>query len=129
MTDCDCSEEYGPCESHCIQVIARDGASSRTADDVAYRLVMDAVDLGARLSKEDESFLAGLVWSDDVGTGWVEEDEPNMNNTEGLYELADKYESEIYSLPYKGRDAQWHVAREDGYQIMVITGGPLFDHF
>ena len=46
MTDeCECSDEYGPCEIHGITLCQREGASLRTADELALQFVADAYDV------------------------------------------------------------------------------------
>ena len=45
MSECDCSEDYGPCEDHCTVLVQREGASTRTAHESAVQYAQDAADL------------------------------------------------------------------------------------
>lgn len=60
MSECECSEDYGPCEEHGTAVVIRQGASTRTADELLLLFVEDASlilhDVGVELSP----------WADDV---------------------------------------------------------------
>ena len=79
--DCDCSDKYGPCELHGETLVQREGASTRTADELVLVLCHDLVDLGAQLSPYGANVLAradeyaeqcrsatsGTMWFDDDG--------------------------------------------------------------
>lgn len=60
MSECDCSEEYGPCERHSTLLVVREGASLHTADELTLILAADCVECGAVLSADHAAQLAEL---------------------------------------------------------------------
>jgi hypothetical protein len=115
--NCDCSEEYGPCEEHGEILASREGSSGRSADQLLSTFIDDAVSLGAELSpygkdvvaRVNEGF-AKLEWWE----SWLED----TDLAEELRTVADQVETELYTL---GLSVYW----EDGYTIVRIAGGPL----
>lgn len=75
MTDCDCSDEYGPCEQHCETLVVREGASTRTADELLSVFVHDAVSLGVTLSPWGQDVLmrydTALDNNRHMGVAWL----------------------------------------------------------
>lgn len=123
MTDtCDCSEEYGPCELHGETVTRREGASTRTADDLQSVFVADAVALGATLSPYGKSAIAeidaALESERSMGVAWLPNDETGAGLADELGSLVSQMETELHTLGYS-------VYWEDGYRIVRVTGGPL----
>ena len=139
--ECECSEEYGPCEDHCEILAQREGASARTADDLVYVFLTDVlailehewrervnapgadlfsdetVRMGQSLDKirDAETFWSeDSRWDDNYGCRWVREDEPEISDeiTTGESVLADL-----------GLTVWW----EDGYVISRTIGGPLLE--
>lgn len=43
--ECDCTDEYGPCEQHCETLVIREGASLRSADELTLIYLDDALAL------------------------------------------------------------------------------------
>jgi hypothetical protein len=59
MAECECSDEYGPCEAHGTVLAQRVGASSRSADELTRVYLEDARDIdGAILSPYGVGVLA-----------------------------------------------------------------------
>ena len=117
--ECGCSEDYGPCEDHSEVLAQRDGASTRTADELLAVFISDAEDITGRpITGHDASAVAAEYWdaTDNAG-GWVDHDRfPDL--AEALHDAA-IYGAE-FALP-EGVCVWW----EDGYVISRITGGPL----
>jgi hypothetical protein len=121
MGECDCSEEYGPCEIHCEVLVQREGASCRTADELMLVLCHDLVDLGAELSPYGAKVLANAdAYADGCrdqsasGSVWFEDDGTTLDQ---LVSLADQLEV----------DAEVSVFMEDGYRIVRATADcPLY---
>lgn len=62
--NCECSSEYGPCEQHGDTLVIRDGASQRTADQLAMGLVEDLLGFGVTLpdlAMTNYELLTGLL--------------------------------------------------------------------
>lgn len=112
----ECSEDYGPCESHCEVLAQRDGAHSRTADELALCFISDARALGACMSRTGELDLESLVWEG----SWLAE-----GHSDVLYELSNQIEQDLYSVD----GGPFSIVWDDGYIISRITGGPLLDHW
>jgi len=120
-TECECSEEYGPCEDHSEVLAQREGASLRTADELLAVFIGDVEDIiGRPVTEHDASAVAAEYWeaTDNVG-GWVDCDRfPDL--AEALHDAA-TYGAEG-ALP-----ADVWVWWEDGYVVSRITGGPLLE--
>lgn len=123
--ECDCSEEYGPCELHCTVWAQREGASCRTADELALCLIDDLADiwadtagrLGACAFHEDDKAFLDRIREELDGSmehRWL----LNPDDAQALYDLAWSIESNAVGLV---------VTHEDGYVIAEVTGGPLAD--
>jgi hypothetical protein len=115
--ECDCSEEYGPCEEHGEILVSREGSSGRSADQLVSTFIDDAVSLGAELSPYGKDVVARA--NEAFGKlgpfeSWLED----ADLAEELRTVADQVETELYTL---GLSVYW----EDGYTIVRITGGPL----
>lgn len=124
---CECSEDYGPCESHSDVLAQRAGASSRSADellavfigDVEAILAAEGVDVSEDAGMRGAISAATEYWERYPSGGWVDvDDEPDL--AERLHDGA-TYGAEG-ALP-----AGVYVWWEDGYVISRITGGPLVD--
>lgn len=130
-TDCECSEEYGPCEEHGEVIAQREGASTRTADDLVYVFLTDVLAIA-----EDR----GLISADMRGRVNVDklrdaikywEDDNLWIDIYGCRWVRDHVDAEIHDdmsigesvLADLGLDVWW----EDGYVISRTTGGPLLD--
>lgn len=117
---CECNIDYGPCESHATVLVQREGASSRSADELALVFIEDAIDLGFNPDESMRTFLDGLVWD---GSWLADTDE-----SQTLWECRDEAESAVYALDIPDghpTDGAWFIHTEDGYWISVIHSGPL----
>lgn len=117
--ECECSEDYGPCEDHCIVLAQREGASTRTADELSYVLIMDVIGASEAdglkrsdvLSPYGESVIEDVekAWTD--GSGWLDD-----------RELADA----LYDVAHQVEDASdYWIIHDDGYVMVKVTGGPF----
>ena len=117
--ECECSEEYGPCENHGEVLAQREGASVRTADELLAVFIGDVEGvIGRPITEHDASAVAAEYWTatDNAG-GWVDAERfPDL--IDALHDAA-TYGAEG-ALP-EGVFVWW----EDGYVISRITGGPL----
>jgi hypothetical protein len=125
VTDCDCTEEYGPCEEHGETLVSREGAAVRTADDLLVTFIDDARDAGRFvLSPWGEDVLRqaedNLSANESMGVRWLSGDEEGASIREDLDTLQYQVEAELATA---GLSTYW----EDGYRIVRITGGPLAD--
>ena len=129
---CGCTEEDGPCETHGTVVVQREGASTRTADELLLVYVEDASlilhDAGTELTP----------WADDVihrahgALDTVDEFTHTASlpaSTYGerlrdeLVTLADQVECDLSTM-----DAPHFTYWDDGYRIVrVLEGCPLVD--
>lgn len=131
MTECECSEEYGPCEDHGIVIVQRDGAAVRCADELAAVMVEDLSEIirdhwdgrtipsdTARALAEAET-IAADYWeaTDHRGGWWVDGEVNDALASEALYEYGVALASHL-----PGSLTLWE---EDGYRVIEITGGPL----
>ncbi len=108
MFDCECSEEYGPCERHGELLAQRDGASSRTADELTLVLIDDLISVGAELSpwgKDIVEQAEAQLNDDPIDSRWLED--PDL--VDALMDVADQAEAYVADL--------W-VIRDDGYRIV-----------
>ena len=117
--DCECSDEYGPCEDHGETLVQREGASARTADELMLVLCHDLVDLGAQLSPYGANVLARAdkyaeQCRSKTGTMWFKDEGETYDS---LVTLADQLEV----------DAEVSVWMDDGYRIVRATADcPLY---
>lgn len=119
--ECECTDEYGPCEQHCEVLAQREGASCRTADELALVFISDA----RGLYPDDEDPLVG--WGREV----VATVEQNMREHQSNWitddpDLGDQLQSvvnqvENYIAP------EYQTCWDDGYRIVKITGGPFYE--
>lgn len=110
MTDieCDCSDEYGPCEAHGDLLVSRDLAA-RGADDLELTLIYDLIEVGAELSPHGRDELAA-----------IEADyETDRVSGIGHFKCADTFErvSDLTSQ-LESYVADLWVIRDDGYRIV-----------
>ncbi len=120
---CECSEEYGPCEDHATLLVNREGASTRTADALAYVFLDDVATMFANgaldvevLTAEQWSSLtdmthiygAGAEWTREGSDGWL--DDPDV--AQALHDDVTMVET---WLP----EGVW-VMWEDGYRIVRV---------
>lgn len=135
---CDCSEDYGPCEDHAEVLAQRAGASTRTADDLAYVFLTDVLAIAedpdiwqgydADMSHRRDKLAAMVkfwgddaLWDDNYGCRWLKYDEESsFDHRDALYDDQMVAEGLLFDL---GLNAWW----EDGYRIVRVTGGPLVD--
>jgi hypothetical protein len=111
--DCDCSEDYGPCENHCEVLAQREGASTRTADELIEVLCLDLIGCGAEVSPWGQDVLnrvaAALDDNRRMGVAWLPQGDKGDHMRRELVSLADQLESYVADL--------W-VIHDDGYQIV-----------
>ena len=130
---CECDEEYGPCEDHCTVLVQREGASTRTADDLLYVYLCDVVDLIADQTG-DENVLS--PWGEDVleragalldqndhyGCRWLPEDEGEQMYDE-MTTLQYQLEASVSTL-----DQTIWTTWNDGFWIVEVHEDcPLLD--
>lgn len=113
-TSCDCSDEYGPCENHAEILVVREGASTRTADELVWQLIDDLVYLGGELSpwgREVFDEAASALFEEDYGSPGVNWIDPATHEglAQSLYDVAWQLESSMPDLV---------VSHNDGYVIM-----------
>lgn len=111
--ECECSEDFGPCELHCEYLVTREGASLRTADELCLLFLEDAgsleplaIPMSARelvLECEEDMQESGSSWLTDVDLA------------DALRDTVQVVESRMTHSVY------W----EDGYVILTVTGGPM----
>lgn len=111
MNQCECSDEYGPCEDHGETLVIREGAGLRTADELTMILIEDLVSVGAELSvwgrDEYNRLSAALSASRNPksGTAWFD----NPDDGESARDLSHQLENYVADL--------W-VIHDDGYRIV-----------
>jgi len=120
---CECSEDYGPCEDHCTVLAQREGASCRTADELAFVFLCDAEDIlrsnsgGAPDADRVRAMLneySDAEWSRPDVCGWLED----ADVAQALHDDVNMVESWL---------SAWTLW-DDGYSIVVPTGDcPLLD--
>lgn len=116
--ECDCSNEHGPCEQHCQVIIQREGASLRSADELAVQYLEDAQELVPdRLSPYGYGVLRRAQTDLAKSGAWLSQ---RTVTSDELYSLVDQVETEVGVAGYQ-------TYREDGYSIVKITGGPLLE--
>lgn len=119
--DCDCDDE-GPCESHGITLVSREGAAVRTADELAHLFLLDARDLGVTLSPYGldvlERCARDLERERRYGVAWLSS--PDLHDE--LMTVVSQVEADLATMDDGGM-TYW----DDGYRIVRVTGGPLLD--
>lgn len=121
---CACSEDYGPCEDHAEVLAQREGARTRTADELAAVFISDAADLtrnGQEPGHDDSDAYATMLryWQECPAGGWWDgENKSGYTYSEELHDASATAEGWLADI-----DAM--VWQEDGYVIFRITGGPL----
>ena len=120
-TECECSEEYGPCVQHGEVLAQREGASVRTADELCVMFILDALSCGAELSPYGADVLAradaNLAANERSGVAWFSNDEDGQSLADEVRSLVDQVESTLDAVTY------W----EDGYQIVRLSDDcPLY---
>jgi hypothetical protein len=104
--ECECSEEYGPCERHGDVLVTREGASCRTADELCMVLIDDLI----CLHKAELSPAGTEVWLEASaafakGERWLSD--PDLS--EALSDLAFQVENNANDVM---------VFHNDGYTIV-----------
>jgi len=112
--ECECGEEYGPCEEHGTVLAQREGASLRTADELLSVYLHDARSIDPEvLSPYGLDVLARADAALDGPASWLDDSE-----------LADELAGVAWQVESAlDADTYW----EDGYIIVRVTGGPLAD--
>ena len=112
----ECSEEYGPCEQHGETLVQREGASCRTADELALLYLFDMAELGqGELSpwgiEARDAAEANLEAnrSERSGTAWIDD----ADLVDSLMDVVLQVESASDYLTY------W----DDGYRIVRPSDG------
>ena len=111
--DCGCSEEYGPCEDHATVLAQREGASTRSADDLANVFMYDAWELiptaheKIRTKELADEYAAKLDDARHMGVAWLEGDD-----AQALHDDASMVETWLPS----GIMVLW----DDGYRIVRV---------
>ena len=124
--DCDCSEEYGPCEEHGLVLAQREGASSRTADELLLVWCDDAAAIiGADALSPWGCDLIARAWRDavtdgDHGCHWFSHGDAGDALRDELMTLHSQLESSLATM-----DEPALTFWNDGYVIVRIVGGPL----
>lgn len=108
MIECDCSEEYGPCENHGTVLAQRDGAALHTADELCIVFLDDAQGIDPQcLSPYGKDVLARAEADMQAHeSSWIED--PDL--ADELRDVVSQVES------YIGPDVQTYW--EDGYRIV-----------
>lgn len=119
--ECDCGEDWGPCENHMDVIAQREGASTRTADDLVFVFLGDVLAAAedpeirqgaevdtARLRDSLTYWEEESRWDDNMGCRWVSEDE-----SAEIHEEMSVGESVLADL---GLSVTW----DDGYVIYRI---------
>lgn len=136
---CECSDEYGPCEQHGEVIAQREGASTRTADDLAYVFLTDVLaimengpdipadgsDMARRLAKlraAVDHWSNDDLWDDNRGCRWLVLPDHDLSDPPAaLMEDVSDAESVLADL---GLAVYW----EDGYVITRMNDDcPLLD--
>lgn len=116
---CGCDEEYGPCETHSVLEVLREGASLHTADELSLIFVLDVKALvGADfLDERDQADLARIeaALADERWLG-ESDDSDEYDAADALYDLVQAAES---AASLGGYWVRW----DDGFTIRRVTGG------
>lgn len=115
-TECDCSEEYGPCEAHSEVLAQRVGSSNRSADELLAVYLDDALAINPDAFTPDDLDVKARVDAALAANGPFDSWLDNDVLADELLDVAHQVES------YLG-DAVTYW--DDGYVIVRITGGPL----
>jgi len=132
-TDCECSEDYGPCEDHSEVLAKRSGASTYTSDELLAVFIGDVADiLGRRITEHDASAVADAYWraTDNAG-GWIDHDhapvvigaDVEATSMDVLGEAL--HDAATYGAEGALSDVGAAVWWDDGYVISRVIGGPL----
>jgi hypothetical protein len=119
-----CSDEYGPCEAHGWVLVQREGASTRTADELVWQYAQDTADLledlGGIVLQTDRDILFDawelLERNRRHGVAWLPEDD--CETLDELVRLGD-------ALSVGLAEHNVYAFHDDGYRIVLLTGGPL----
>lgn len=121
--ECECSEDYGPCEEHGIVLAQREGASLRTADELAAVYIGDVLSLIDNAANEASAALstaranAERYWAVCPNGGWAPFDDDDYSLGEALQDSVTACETYAPGWTF------WN----DGFRIVRVTGGPLID--
>ena len=117
VAPCDCSPEYGPCENHGEAIVIREGASTRTADELTMVLIGDLVGIGCELSawgKAEYARLSAQLEHDrdpHSGCAWFESESDQAAANDLAWQLECSGEMPDRTM----------LVREDGYVIYQLT--------
>ena len=152
--ECECTDEYGPCEAHSETIIVREGASTRTADDLVATFLEDVAGMWEdvhgtapvgdayvlardfRQAVEDEQERERERAAREGGyayvSGWAPESgtvtrEDGSTYTWDEYEMGQALSDAISTGESDLCDLGWSVTWEDGYRIYRVTGGPFYE--
>ena len=123
-SECECTDDGGPCETHGETLVIREGASTRTGDALAATFVDDVTDIlreeGDGIRPYDAAMweaegVAAAYWSACPNGEWA--DDPELADA-----LGDAVRAAESALP-RGVRVDWN----DGYVITRVVGGPLAD--
>lgn len=110
--ECDCSDEFEPCDEHCELLVMREGSAVRTADELNILFCREAVDLGAFLTPDETVELDEIEAKCDR---WLDD----LELADALIDLADRVECRLPDGVL--------VYFEDGYRIVRVTGGRFYE--
>lgn len=123
--ECDCTEEYGPCEEHGVTVVQREGASTRTADELVICYIEDAWVIGVEVSPWGQDVIdrANLMMpevDEFAHTAWLPTSTEGDRMRDELMTLADQVESDMACM-----DAPHFTYWDDGYRVVRVLDGCL----
>lgn len=109
MTDCMCSDEYGPCELHCTVLVQRVGSSNRSADELCLVFLSDAEDIQPGILSAKDKKLISAAEADLAASGpftsWIDD----VDLAQAIGDIVQETESLL--------DDAW-VIWDDGYTIV-----------
>lgn len=111
--ECECSDEYGPCEDHRVLLAQYEGSSLRTADELTYIYVLECF---AILGQELTPVAADVLRRVELAgghEGWIDTGDQDSDAilSEELRDLAWEMESTI---------GAWTIW-DDGFRIVEPT--------
>lgn len=123
-TECECSEEHGPCEDHMEVYAQYEGSSTRTADELTDVFIQEAIAAGVVLSEtdaKDHERLSAML-DGTMDNRWLPTTEDAaFSESDTLREIMQNAESGLYELGYS-------VTWDDGFWIYkILPGCPLLE--
>jgi hypothetical protein len=135
MTECECSEDYGPCEDHCEVMAQRAGASTYTADELAAVFLGDVAALfeyyGRPVPTGDHYETAAIYWEATYHDGGWAPDSGAVALSPVVFarwsdgDLSQWLSDAITGAESDLADLGLSVFWDDGYVISRLIGGPL----